>query len=337
MEDHFATWWEWRRFFYQTSCSSPWVSYNYLLLARVGCSLRVGRMWWTASRWWPSLQMSLSHIGLVNAVMNHHVLNNHDYLSRCGPLRLLALCPIFQGGLWKDLFDLTWPFVWKARNQPGRWWAQHLDLWTVIQLRCARCFCAMNLCTISKYVCLRVRLFGSKKGHLNQLEYGSVLYVPGRSMWPPHVEMAEVRLKHFQRCYHWYRCRARWANRTWYRNFATSASTPAGLLLVGGFSAPWTSEVISRWTRLGSWLENIKLNNKTRIMIQSETQEQQMILSQGESRETFVPNPGRTYHCSIKVCLQWKENHFHWQCNVSLSKVLHFPFAEYSYWEFKGI
>jgi len=60
----------------------------------------------------------------------------------------------------------------------------------------------------------------------------------------------------------------KWANTTWYRNFATSATTPAGLLLVGGFSAPWTSEVIS---------------------------------SQGESREAFVPNPGRTYHCSIQV------------------------------------
>ena len=61
-----------------------------------------------------------------------------------------------------------------------------------------------------------------------------------------------------------------WANTTWYRNFATSASTPAGLLLVGGFSAPWTSELISR---------------------------------EGGSTEAFVPTPGRSYHCSIQV---WK-------------------------------
>ena len=61
-----------------------------------------------------------------------------------------------------------------------------------------------------------------------------------------------------------------WANTTWYRNFATSASTPAGLLLVGGFAAPWTSELISR---------------------------------EGGSTEAFVPTPGRSYHCSIQV---WK-------------------------------
>ena len=59
-------------------------------------------------------------------------------------------------------------------------------------------------------------------------------------------------------------------------------------------------------------IKNIKLNNKTGTMIQSETLEPQMIPSQGESRESFVPNPGRTYHCSIQVCLQWKETHFHW-------------------------
>ena len=61
---------------------------------------------------------------------------------------------------------------------------------------------------------------------------------------------------------------ARFANSTWYRNFATSASIRGGLLLVGGYAAPWTSELISE---------------------------------QGKSSETFVPNPGRSYHCSIQV------------------------------------
>ena len=61
---------------------------------------------------------------------------------------------------------------------------------------------------------------------------------------------------------------SRLANTTWYRNFATSTSTRDGLLLVGGYAAPWTSERIS---------------------------------GQGGSSEAFVPSPGRSYHCSIQV------------------------------------
>ena len=61
---------------------------------------------------------------------------------------------------------------------------------------------------------------------------------------------------------------SRFANTTWYRNFATSASIQGGLLLVGGYAAPWTSELIS---------------------------------GQGGSSEAFVPSPGRSYHCSIQV------------------------------------